>query len=218
MRRIYDLLAQTQHFKPHFRVRLNSECQADIEWWSTFSQYWNGTSIMRPIQVRNPDVHLWSDASGSWSCGAFWQGLWFQVAWKSLPIATASIAPKEFFPILVASVIWGHYWRGCTVCSHCDNTAVVEVITGADPGFGNLGFVYPSRALNAAARGVWGHAPPGKFWDSGLQRSFLMQFGIVIVSKPRIPCSPEPIPALRDSTNYFRSGNLTNFCTRPSII
>ena len=42
-----------------------------------------------------------------------------------------------------------------------------------------------------------------------------MQFGIVIVSKPRIPCSPEPIPAvlaLRDSTNYFRSGNLTNFC------
>ena len=49
-------------------------------------------------------------------------------AWKSLPIATASIAPKEFFPILVASVIWGHYWRGCTVCSHCDNTAVVDVI------------------------------------------------------------------------------------------
>ena len=45
MRRIYDLLAQTQHFKPHFRVRLNSECQADIEWWSTFSQYWNGIYV-----------------------------------------------------------------------------------------------------------------------------------------------------------------------------
>ena len=85
---------------------------------------------MRPIQVRNPDVHLWSDASGSWGCGAFWQGLWFQAAWESLPIATASIAPKEFFPILVACVVcsWGHYWSGCTVCSHCDNTAVVEVI------------------------------------------------------------------------------------------
>ena len=128
MRRIYDLLAQMQHFKPHFRVRLNSECQADIEWWSTFSQYWNGRSIMRPIQVRNPDVHIWSDASSSWGCGAFWQRLWLQVAWESLPIATASIAPKEFFPILVACAIWGHYWRGCTVCSHCDNTAVVEVI------------------------------------------------------------------------------------------
>ena len=53
------------------------------------------------------------------------------------------------------------------------------------------------HARNAPARGVWGHAPPERFWDSGLQRS---QFGdiiiIVIVSKPRIPCSPEPIPAV----------------------
>ena len=128
MRRVYDLLAQTQQFKPHFRVRLNSECKADIEWWSNFIHLWNGTSILRPIRVRNPDVQFWSDASGSWGCGALWQGLWFQVAWDFLPIANASIAPKELFPILVACVIWGHEWRGCTVCAHCDNTAVVEVI------------------------------------------------------------------------------------------
>ena len=36
MRRIYDLLAQTQHFKKHFQVCLSSECKADIEWWSAF--------------------------------------------------------------------------------------------------------------------------------------------------------------------------------------
>ena len=49
------------------------------------------------VRERCADVHLWSDASGSWGCGALWQGLWFQVAWDLLPIASASIALKECF-------------------------------------------------------------------------------------------------------------------------
>jgi hypothetical protein len=69
LRRLYDLLAQTQKFKKHFRVRLNSECQADLEWWVAFSQHWNGASILRPVRESCPDAHLWSDASGSWGCG-----------------------------------------------------------------------------------------------------------------------------------------------------
>ena len=32
LRRLYDLLAQTQKFKKHYKVRLNIECQADLEW------------------------------------------------------------------------------------------------------------------------------------------------------------------------------------------
>ena len=31
LRRIYDLLAATNHFKPHYTVRLNRECRADID-------------------------------------------------------------------------------------------------------------------------------------------------------------------------------------------
>ena len=128
IRRIYNLLAQTSNFKPHYSIRLNAECQADIEWWHTFIQAWNGTSILSPLNRQSPDVHLWSDASGSWGCGAYWQGLWFQVPWGTLPIASESIAPKEFFPIMVACIVWGKLWRGCTVCCHCDNSAVVSVI------------------------------------------------------------------------------------------
>ena len=85
-------------------------------------------SILSPLNRQSPDVHLWSDASGSWGCGAYWQGLWFQVPWGTLPIASESIAPKEFFPIMVACIVWGKLWRGCTVCCHCDNSAVVSVI------------------------------------------------------------------------------------------
>jgi len=75
-----------------------------------------------------PDVDVWSDASGGWGCGAMWQGRWFQVAWGSLPIAGASIAPKELFPIIVASMVWGRLWQGQCVCFHCDNEAVVSII------------------------------------------------------------------------------------------
>jgi len=38
MCRLYNLLATTQQFKPHYRIRLNQECQADIEWWYQFIQ------------------------------------------------------------------------------------------------------------------------------------------------------------------------------------
>ena len=31
-------------------------------------------------------------------------------------------------------------------------------------------------ALSVPTRGVWGHAPPRKFWISGLLKSSLMQF------------------------------------------
>ena len=128
LRRIYNLLAQTAQFKQHYTVRLNREFQADVEWWFTFIQSWNGVSILRPIRTDNPDAEVWSDASGSGGCGAHWLGQWFQLPWLSLPIASESIAAKELFPIIVAAAVWGLAWRGSTVCFFCDNQAVVEVL------------------------------------------------------------------------------------------
>jgi len=58
LRRIYDLLATTSHFKPHFTVRLNRECRADIDWWQKFIAIWNGISLMRQVHALDPDVHL----------------------------------------------------------------------------------------------------------------------------------------------------------------
>ena len=40
MRRLYDLLANTHHFQKHFRIRLNAECQVDVEWWMSFCMHW----------------------------------------------------------------------------------------------------------------------------------------------------------------------------------
>ena len=46
LRRMYDVLAQTHHFKQHFTIRLNKECRADLEWWRTFIVMWNFTAAV----------------------------------------------------------------------------------------------------------------------------------------------------------------------------
>ena len=62
--------------------------------------------------MQSPVVAIWSDASGSWGCGALWCDQWCQVPWSEWPgLASASIAAKELWPILVAT-------------GHCDNKTV----------------------------------------------------------------------------------------------
>ena len=127
MRRMHELLKRTKRESDH--IRLNKEIRADIEWWHAFLGTWNGVSLLRGVRASSPDVDVWSDASGSWGCGAFWRSLWLQVPWVTgQPIAEASIAAKEFLPILLAGLVWGEMWRGCTVRCNCDNQAVVCII------------------------------------------------------------------------------------------
>ncbi len=85
---------------------------------------------MHQQKADNPDVQLWSDASGSWGCGAFWNGQWSQVGWDQFPaFARQSIAVKELLPIVLAGAIWGSQWQGMSVRCNCDNEAAVAVIT-----------------------------------------------------------------------------------------
>ena len=67
LRRLYNLLAQINFFKPHHSVRLNAEAQADrmvvnvsflVEWYLHLSAF-------------DPDIEVWSDVSGSWCSIAF---------------------------------------------------------------------------------------------------------------------------------------------------
>ncbi len=76
LRGMYSLLkAAKQGRWP--RVRLNQEFLADLEWWRVFIAPWNGTSMMLRVRARNPDLQLWTDASGNWGCAAVCQDRWF---------------------------------------------------------------------------------------------------------------------------------------------
>lgn len=119
---LYEAAATVQHLDRW--VHLNRTARADLSWWYTFLQVWNGKSIMPP---KNPPFVIRSDASGSWGCGAIYENLWFQLRWP-LSWQAVSIAPKELLPIVVAVVLWGPHWAGQRICCLCDNMAVVAAI------------------------------------------------------------------------------------------
>ena len=91
--------------KPDHLVRLNKECQADLYWWHTFIQNWNGVALFpgRPLCET-----VTADASGSWGCGALLEEgkAWFQFQWPD-SWKDGNIATKELFPIVVAAALWG---------------------------------------------------------------------------------------------------------------
>ena len=118
---------------PHHFIRLTPPARADIQWWVHFLQSWSGSSFM-PLPL--PSKHVYSDASGSFGCGAFCQHVgWFQLIWPAL-WSEVSIAAKEMVPIVLAAVLWGRHWAGQHICFHVDNLAVVAIIrrgTSKDP-------------------------------------------------------------------------------------
>ena len=102
LRRMIDTMKIPK--QQHHQVRLNKEFQSDVQWWSCFLPMWNGRSIL-PLQQAAHS--FWSDASGSWGCGAVSHNLhWFQVQWPQA-WQQCHIAAKELIPVVVALAIWG---------------------------------------------------------------------------------------------------------------
>ena len=53
-------------------IGLNSAFRADLESWHAFVREWNGVAKTKGGEMGGAmeRVELWSDASGSWGCGA----------------------------------------------------------------------------------------------------------------------------------------------------
>ena len=122
LRRMIDLLPIAN--QPDHYIRLNAAFRADLLWWATFIEDWNGISM---IPRHGVTLHVTSDASGSWGCGAFCDTHWFQLPWPCSWAETA-IMTKELAPIVLASMLWGHQWQGKRVQFNCDNMAVVSCL------------------------------------------------------------------------------------------
>ena len=76
-----------------------------------------------------PTTHVYSDASGSFGCGAVNhdRNTWCQLQWPN-SWSTVGIAAKELVPIIIASAVWGPGWHGEHAHFHSDNEAVVTII------------------------------------------------------------------------------------------
>ena len=125
-RRMINLLSGAS--RGHHRIRLGREFRADLAWWRMFVAQWNGIGLAPSVCVRSMPP-LYTDASGSWGCGASWNQHWFQLKWdersQSLPITV-----KEMLPIVISAAIWGPQWRAAKqVACCCDNAAVVAALS-----------------------------------------------------------------------------------------
>ncbi len=129
LRGVFGLLSLFQ--REDHMIRLSAAFRADLEWWHVYVGGWNGVSMMRGEIWHRPEVEFWSDASGSWGCGAVWDSMWFQVGWdQSEEWVGASIAAKELLPVVLAMAVWGQAWTGSAVVCHCDNQAAVSAVKG----------------------------------------------------------------------------------------
>ena len=123
LRELFNLL---RHAKaPHHHIRLTAGARADVAWWKCFLQHWNGSSF---FPLPGPSSHVFSDASGSYGCGAVADGIgWFKAEWPE-SWDSIHISAKELVPVVVAAAIWGSRWAGKLVCFHSDNMAVVAAV------------------------------------------------------------------------------------------
>ena len=100
-----------------------------LDHWVHLNDSWNGLGMMQSVSANwSPRYSFSTDASGSWGCGACWEDRWIQCNWDNV-WNDKSIATKKFLPILLAVAMWGPFWLGNQVLVHCDNMAVVNIIS-----------------------------------------------------------------------------------------
>ena len=163
-------------------------------WWHTFITQWNGAAIM-PDPVRwESGPHLYSDASGRFGCGAWWNTHWFQLPWPQ-GHKLSSIAHQELLPIVLACFLWGKVWRGKCVTSHCDNAAVVEVVNS---GYSRDGTLAQLLRVLFFAKAQWDleiracHIPGQQnVWADAISRNNLPLF---FSQAPEMDSQPTQVP------------------------
>ena len=125
LRRMINLASSFKHLD--HPIRLNADFKSDLMWWHLFLHTWNGVSCLHTHTRHPPDLEFYTDASGTWGCGAYYHPHWLKIywpeSWRDYPITI-----KELLPIVLAVAIWGQQWSGKHIRCRCDNMAVVNIL------------------------------------------------------------------------------------------
>ena len=123
--RMYATAARVK--KLSHQTRLNTAFKSDLRWRHLFVTSWNGVSFLHCSKETTFDYCLWTDASGTWGCGARFGDQWFQLRWPPewTPI---TIMAKELVPIILSCSVWGRLLNRKKVQFFCDNLGLVDSI------------------------------------------------------------------------------------------
>lgn len=117
--------------KPHHHKRISRHMLGDLITWRTFLESHNGTLMILPRQWDdNRSIHLFTDASGSIGFGIYFNGRWVANEWpRDMSVSRKHITFLELFPIVLAIHLWGGILHNKKISFHCDNDAVVSIIS-----------------------------------------------------------------------------------------
>ena len=106
------------------RIKVTPEFTKDLTWFQTFLISYNGVTFydIRPLQ---PQIHLDACLTG---LGGVFNNMVY-----SIPVPKGyngyNIAHLEMVNVVVALKIWGQCWANKRIKIHCDNKAVVDILT-----------------------------------------------------------------------------------------
>lgn len=124
--RMYATAAKVRRLS--FYTRLTRGFRSDLQWWHMFIIRWNGISLLHNTLTTIPsDFQIQTDASGSWGCGAHFNGKWIQLPWPA-DWAPISIMAKELVPIVLSCAVWSRMLSNRKIEFKCDNRSVVEAV------------------------------------------------------------------------------------------
>ena len=128
LRRMIDLLTKARH--PRHHLRLTKGFFKDVSWWLLFLRDWNGNHFFYDEQwLSNTCLHLYTDACSK-SFGALFGDQWFSETFDNVGVPNRrSITFKELYAITMAITVWSSYLATRKIIFHCDNSAVVQIIT-----------------------------------------------------------------------------------------
>ena len=125
LRRLIDLSTTVKQI--HHHIRLTADARLDMRWWLDFLPQWSGkTLILENHWTPSTSMQLFTDASGTYGWGAYWNGKWLQGKWSEAQLHL-DITWKELFAIVMAVHTWGSLWKRQKILFHCDNQAVVSI-------------------------------------------------------------------------------------------
>ena len=138
---ILALFRQNCHKK---RIRLTAEFMADIHWFLTFLPYFNGVTFFNKAPIlHNHTLHLDASLTGM---AAVWSNRVYSTPIFQIPNFDLKIVHLEMLNIVIALRVWGNFWKRSQVHIHCDNMAVVQVVTSSKT---------KDKFLAACIRNIW---------------------------------------------------------------
>ena len=128
VRRMIDISKKVKFL--HYKIKLNSEFQKDVDWWIRYMRSWNGVSLFyEEAWLSNDLLQLYTDASDL-ALAAYYSSSYFILTFENNfeHLKHKSINYRELLAIVIAVCTWGRSFKQKRILFHCDNYSVVEII------------------------------------------------------------------------------------------